>query len=89
VADESKGAPVATANASANNAFARPNYTDLLYRPVDLLNSNFDASPESQRESRQLLRDLERLTAQRVNPAQSALPQISPQPSQNVHLQNH
>lgn len=79
----------AAASSSASSAFSRPDYTDLLNRSVDLLNGNFDASPESHRESRQLLRDLERLAPPHVNPAECALTEISPQTQQNVHLQNH
>ena len=83
-------APVTFAtNASANSAFSRPNYADLLNRSVDLLDGKFDASPESQREARRLLRDLEQITPPRVTPAECALPQTQPQPAQNAHLQNH
>ena len=77
------------ANASATSAFSRPNYVDLLNRSVDLLDGKFDASPESQREARRLLRDLEQITPPRVTAAECALPQMQPQPVQNAHLQNH
>ena len=77
------------ANASATSAFSRPNYADLLNRSLDLLDGKFDASPESQREARRLLRDLEQITPPRATPAECALPQTRSQPAQNVHLQNH
>ncbi len=78
----------AAANASATSAFSRPKYADLLNRSLDLLDGKFDASPESQREARRLMNDLERLTPPRVNAAESALPQTRSQPAQNVQLQN-
>ena len=76
-------------NASATSAFSRPNYADLLNRSVDLLDGKFDASPESEREARRLMNDLERLSPVCVSPAECALPQTRSQPAQNVHLQNH
>jgi hypothetical protein len=78
----------AVANASATSAFSRPNYADLLSRSLDLFDGKFDVSPESQRESRRLLRDLEQITPPRVTDAECVLPQTRSQPAQNVHLQN-
>ena len=77
----------APANAFATSAFSRPNYADLLNRSLDLLDGKFDGPPESQREARRLLNDLERLTPPRIT-AECALPQMRSQPAQNVHLQN-
>jgi hypothetical protein len=68
-------------NASATSAFSRPNYVDLLNRSVDLLDGKFDALPESGREARRLMNDLERLTTPRVTPAECALPQTRSQPT--------
>ncbi len=83
-------APVTVAaNASANSAFSRPNYGDLLNRSLDLLDGKFDGPLESQREARRLLNDLERIMPVRVTPAECALPQTRSQPPQNVQLQNH
>ena len=85
---ENPAPATATANASANSAFSKPNYADLLNRSLDLLDGKFDASPESQCEARRLMNDLERLTPPRVPPAECALPQTQSQPPRNVHLQN-
>jgi hypothetical protein len=59
-----------------------------LNRSLDVLDGKFDASPESQREARRLMNDLERLTPPRVTPAECAIAQTRSQPAQNVHLQN-
>jgi hypothetical protein len=79
----------AAANASATSAFSRPGYADLLNRSLDLLDGKFDASPESEREARRLMNDLERLTPPRVTTAECVLPQPRSQPAQNVQLENH
>jgi hypothetical protein len=70
------------------DAQAPPDYESLLNRSVDLLDGKFDASPESQREARRLLRDLEQITPPCVSAVECALPQTQPQPAQNVYLQN-
>jgi hypothetical protein len=60
------------ANASATNAFSPLDDESLLSRSLDLLDGNFDASPESRREAHRPLNDLERLTpSQRVTAAES------------------
>ena len=70
------------------DAIAPPDYDSLLSRSLDLVDGKFDASPESQREARRLLNDLERLTPPRATASECALPQTRSQPAQNVHLQN-
>jgi hypothetical protein len=87
--DSPRPADRAPANVSATSAFSRPSYADLLNRSLDLFDGKFDASSESQREARRLLRDLEQITPPRVTTVECALPQTQSQPAQNVHLQNH
>ena len=70
------------------DAQAPPDCASLLSRSVDLLDGKFDASPESQREARRLLHDLEQITPPRVTTVECALPQTQSQPAQNAHLQN-